>query len=344
MDTWLLPKGATSVDPNKPLGKMQRFAPVEKRCTNKDGHKNRCKWWFLASDPHKECPRCRRATKRARTSEKGKAAKRRYDTTEKGKESAKRAKTSEKGKASQKRAKTSEKGKARKKRENDTRTSQLSKSLLKMVRGVHRNPASFRELGLFEDNADAEAFFESTKTEPWMQDAQWGSRTKTTEPQTVLQIGHKIPKAWYRHDDEAEIRKCWSRANLFAQCAVENHEAADRNLLTREAWMALKAVWPKQCADMSDEAAWQWASRNVDNATRKAARAAAEAEAAAVAASTSGGAGPSDLNAVLEESSSDEEDDDEEEAANAPDAYASEPESEEESSDDDDDDDESDNE
>ena len=219
-----------------------------------------------------------------------------------------------------------------------------------MVRGVHRDPQSFRALGLFEDNADAEAFFESTKTEPWMRDAPWGPRTKTTEPQTVLQIGHQIPKAWYRHDDEAEIRKCWSRANLFAQCAVENHEAADRNLLTREAWMALKAVWPKQCADMSDEAAWQWAAHNVDNATRKATRAAAKAAAAAEAA-TSGGAGPSDLNAALEESSSDNE---EEEAAKAPNAYASEPESEEEpsdddeseegSSDDDDDDDESDNE
>ena len=209
-----------------------------------------------------------------------------------------------------------------------------------MVRGVHRDPQSFRALGLFEDNADAEAFFESTKTEPWMRDAPWGPRTKTTEPQTVLQIGHKIPKAWYRHDDEAEIRKCWSRANLFAQCAVENHEAADRNLLTREAWMALKAAWPKQCADMSDEEAWQWAAHNVDNATRKATRAAAKAAAAAEA-STSGGAGPSDLNAALEESASDNE---EEEAAKAPNAYASEPESEEEPSDDDDDDDESDNE
>ena len=209
-----------------------------------------------------------------------------------------------------------------------------------MVRGVHRDPQSFRALGLFEDNADAEAFFESTKTEPWMRDAPWGPRTKTTEPQTVLQIGHRIPKAWYRHDDEAEIKKCWSRLNLFAQCAVENHDNADRNFLKREAWMALKAVWPKQCADMSDEAAWQWAAHNVDNATRKAARAAAKAAAAA-----RGGherrAGPSDLNAALEESSSDEE---EEEAAKAPNAYASEPESEEGSSDDDDDDDESDNE
>ena len=102
-----------------------------------------------------------------------------------------------------------------------------------MVRGVHREPAvlSPRSASL-RDNADAEAFFESTKTEPWMRDAPWGLRTKTTEPQTVLQIGHKIPKAWYRHDDEAEIRKCWSRANLFAQCAVENHDNADRNLIS----------------------------------------------------------------------------------------------------------------
>jgi len=78
METWLLPKGAASVDPSKPLGKMQRFAPEEKRCTNKDGHKNQCKWRFLASDPHQECPKCRRATKRSNDSEAGKRSKATY--------------------------------------------------------------------------------------------------------------------------------------------------------------------------------------------------------------------------------------------------------------------------
>lgn len=269
MKTWLLPKGEKGVDPAKPLGAMQRFAPPEKRCTNKDGHKKQCKWWFLASDPHSECPKCRRATKRYKTGEAGRASNKRFKTNEKGKAIAKRFFTSEKGRACQKRARTSEKGKASKKRENGTRTSQLARSLCKMIRGVHPDPQSFRALGLFADNADAEAFLESTKTEPWMKDAPWGKRTTTTVPKTVLQIGHRIPKAWYRHNDDAEIKKCWSRANLFAQCAVENHEAADRNQLSQEQWLALKPIWPKQCAGMTDEEAWQWAFRNVDNATRK---------------------------------------------------------------------------
>ena len=183
-------------------------------------------------------------------------------------------------------------GKAYNKRKSAKRMNQLNRSLRLMILGVHPNPQSFRSLGIFDDNADAEAFFESTKTVEWMKTAPWGKCTSTTLPQTVLQIGHRIPKAWYRHDDDdGEIRKCWSRQNLFAQCAVENIKAKDRNMLTREQWLSLKAIWPKQCAQMTDEEAWVWARDNVDNATRKASRKMA--------------AGPSDLNATYETESDD---------------------------------------
>lgn len=294
LDNWFA-KGTPSVDPAKPLGDMQRFAPPEKRCIKKYGRGNRCKWWFLASDPHSECPKCQRVTKRGNaseagkarakrhnsseagkkakklysTSEAGKACKKRYETSEKGKAAHKRANTSDAGKKAQKRYKTSPAGKASAKRAGRLRMNRLSQSLRKMVKGVHKCPKTFRELGIFVDNADAEAFFESTKTEPWMKDAPWGNDEETTEPKAVLQIGHKIPKSWYRHDDELEIKKAWSRRNLFAQCAVENHKAGDRNFLTREEWLALKNIWPKQCTGMTDEEAWIWARDNVDNATRK---------------------------------------------------------------------------
>ena len=204
----------------------------------------------------------------------------------------------------------SDKGKAANKRSNDKKMNRLAMSLCNMVNGTHDRPATFKALGLFEDNADAEAHFESTKTEPWMKDCAFGPRTKTTLPKTVLQIGHKIPKVWYRHDDEEEIKKCWSRQNLFAQCAVENHEAGDRNFLSREQWMALKPIWPKQCADMTDEQAWAWAVNNVDNATRKAERAAAKA---AKTASSSGEAGPSGSHVADSEDEEDSEDSEDEE-------------------------------
>ena len=143
----------------------------------------------------------------------------------------------------------------------------LSRSLIKMLAGTHENPVTLPKLGLFADNADVQAHFASTFA-PWMNFENQGSFRTGMAPNTVWQDGHRIPKVWYRHDDEAEVKKCWSRANLFAQCAVENVTAGDRNMLSRDEWLALKSIWPKQCDGMTDEEAWQWASRNVDNATR----------------------------------------------------------------------------
>lgn len=286
----------------------------------------RCKGFIPASDTQKTCQRCRDLNKRYKSSEKGETTKKRwiksekkraadkrysatekvkvrkrayskqYFATEKGKRTQAKYRATEKFKANMRRYRSSEKGKAH----NAKRMSQLTRSLHQMVRGVHPNPQSFRSLGLFGDNADAEAFFELTKTEDWMKTAPWGACTATTLPQTVLQIGHRIPKAWYRHDDDGEIKKCWSRTNLFAQCAVENTKANHRNILSQAQWLALKAIWPKQCAGMTDEQAWAWCRDNVDNATRRVARAAAKT------AGPSDEAGPSDLRTVEDEEASSE--------------------------------------
>ena len=228
------------------------------------------------------------------SSEKGKESQRKrhkrwYDNG--GKEIRKQYNQSEQGKAATRKWEESASGKASMKRRNSKRMNRLAVSLWKMVTGTHDHPVTFSKLGIFANNADAEAFFKSTKTEEWMKTAPWGKRTSTTLPQTVLQIGHRIPKVWYRHEDLAEVKKAWSRANLFAQCAVENTDANDRNILTREQWLSLKAIWPKQCARMTDEEAWIWARDNVDNATRKANRKAV--------------AGPSNLNATFETESDD---------------------------------------
>ena len=287
---------ASAVDLDAPPGKLDREerAKPTRFCRHKHKTGHRCGKPFLASLGGTRCPFCLARRCRNRNSKAGKDSKQRYQISGKGKKGAavarktvvgranqKRNKISKAGRASQKRSRTNPAGRERKKRQNASRMSALEKSLIKMVRGVHPNPKTFRELGLFADNADAEAFFESTKTEPWMKGAPWGKKEATTLPETVLQIGHKIPKSWYRHDDEAEIKKAWSRTNLFAQCVVENIRAGDRNQLTEEQWMALKEIWPKQCANMTDEEAWIWARDNVDNATRKKKRKRSNPEAAA---------------------------------------------------------------
>lgn len=274
-----------------------------KQCSRLSGKKRRrCNHWFPASDERKMCETCRARRCREAKTEKGRASNRKsaakYKRTEKGKQTTsrsnksqahkdakKRYNTSEMGRSKsrehdRRRSKTekrkisfknfsiSEKGRACQKRERSKPVSRVAASLRGMVAGTNIGPVTFRELGVFECNADAQAHFESTFA-PWMNWSNIGKRLDETLPNTVWQIGHRIPKAWYRHEDIAEQKKCWSRLNLFAQCAVENHKAGARNILTREQWLVLKPIWPKQCAFMTNEEAWAWARDNVDNRIRR---------------------------------------------------------------------------
>jgi len=261
------------------------------------------------SDKRKMCEMCRKTSIRGTKTEKGKAnqkayrkkyalteggkaamkrynasqahkdARKRYDCSEKGRAASRRIEKArektEKRKASHARFRTSAKGRMCQKRNRDRPMVRLSDSLRGMVAGTNVAPITFKELGIFESNADAQAHFESTFA-PWMNWQNHSRCTKETLPNTLWHIGHRIPKAWYRHEDVEEQKKCWSRLNLFAQCAVENIQAGFRNMLTREQWLALKPIWPKQCAFMTHEEAWAWARDNVDNRVRRAERKAHE--------------------------------------------------------------------
>ena len=276
-------------------------APTMKKCSRK-----KCKHMFSITDERKTCPMCRERVARHSKTSKGKATRKRIESSEKGKESRqkrhkrwydkggkeirKKYDQSEEGKAAIKKWQKSDAGKASFKRRNSKPMNRMAMSLWSMVTGTHENPVTFGKLGIFVNNAEAQAHFESTFA-PWMAWENLGKRLKSTLPNTKWQLGHRIPKVWYRHRDVNEVKKAWSRVNLCAQCAVENNAARDRNILTREQWLSLKAIWPKQCAQKTDEEAWVWARDNVDNATRKAKRKAA--------------AGPSNLNATFETESDD---------------------------------------
>lgn len=56
-------------------------------------------------------------------------------------------------------------------------------------------------------------------------------------------IGHRIAKACYDHKDEENVRRCWSRANLFAQWQKENFEKKC-DLPPSPELAQLHAVWP----------------------------------------------------------------------------------------------------
>ena len=220
-----------------------------KQCSKRKGMQNQCKAWFSINDKRKTCQGCRDVSLRYAANPKGKANRKRYQV--------------------------SDKGRACNRRQNERIVNRIAHSLRTMVSGNNNNPQTFIQLGIFKDNDDAQKHFE-LQFAPWMNWINHGKRLVSTLPNTRWNIGHRIPKTWYRHDDLGEILKCWSRGNLFPQCAVENTDAKDRNIFSREEWVALKPIWPKQCAGMADEQAWQWAFHNVDNATRKAARAEAK--------------------------------------------------------------------
>lgn len=249
---------------------------------------------YMASDKGKA--KSNVSNQRYRDSEKGKAATKCKNAKELTKELKRAYEKRDEGKAKTKRYRTSDKGKAMKKRQAQSPMGKLSRSLRKMVLSKHPDPVTFPKLGLFVDSDDSRTHIESTFA-PWMSWTNSGNRLRDTLPNTVWQIGHRIPVAWYRHEDLDEIKKCWSRDNLFGQCAVENIDAKDRNILSRGQWLALKRIWPKQCNGMTDDSAWVWARDNVDNTTRRHKR---------VASSN----GPSDLNATVDAGSDSDSDSD----------------------------------
>jgi hypothetical protein len=277
METWLLPKGAASVDPSKPLGKMQRFAPEEKRCTNKDGHKNRCKWWFLASDPHQECPKCRRATKRSNDSEAGKRSKATYRDANREEVNEKNAERKEERRAdpekrahdqqvsaeyrrsaagleSNARYRAKHCAELRRKGREAAATPMglLSASLRKMVKGEHWDPVSFAALGSFQTNEEAMMHFEA-RFEPWMSWENRGRHVKGNAYNEAWNIGHALPRKIFDQSDEADLRRCWHPDNLFPQCARQNTELRDALIYTDDELLEMRHLWPAGANDDLEE-------------------------------------------------------------------------------------------
>ena len=56
-------------------------------------------------------------------------------------------------------------------------------------------------------------------------------------------IGHRIPLSKYDASNESDFKRCWSKANLFAQCSKENNENRDK-LPDDEILNTLVDVWP----------------------------------------------------------------------------------------------------
>lgn len=167
------------------------------------------------------CERCRATRTRYEAGEAGQAAVKRKKTSDKGKASAKRYNASDKGRAANKRYDTGEKGLAHRRKVCESMRHKLSLKIGKMCRDGNIESISALQATGCASAKELRAHFEST-FEPWMT---WSNRGvhKAGGNSGAWQTGHRLACAFYDDSNPADIKRCWNKANLFAQDADENH-------------------------------------------------------------------------------------------------------------------------
>lgn len=208
-----------------------------------------CKRLFSVDDPRKTCPKCREIVNACNAKPERKAAKALYRKSEKGRTATQRANHGPNAKANRRRYRLTDKGKATVKRQNAKLSSRLSQALSRMVAGKHQNPVSLPSLGVFVDNSDAQAHFVST-FEPWMTMENQGEYRSGDDYNVKWNIGHRLPRSIFDSANIEDVRRCWSRENLFAQCARANVENWKLLTHTDAELLALQALWPTAAKDL----------------------------------------------------------------------------------------------
>lgn len=172
-----------------------------------------------------------------------------WTNSESGKASARKRARGEKFKVSGRRYRLSKKGKASDKRQRSKLSSKLGNALCRMARGVNQNPVSLPSLGVFADNLDVQEHLVST-FEPWMTLENQGTRRRGDDYNTKWHIGHRIPRAIFDNANIEDMRRCWSRENIYAQCARTNVENGKKLVLTNAELLRLRSVWPTAAKDL----------------------------------------------------------------------------------------------
>ena len=167
------------------------------------------------------CERCRATAVRNFHSDAGKDIDKRRKSNSVGKATKKRYHESKAGRAERRRSKTSEAGKARQHRGDTTPSNRIRKKIYKMCRDGGIDSVSAMEATGCASTAELRAHFEAT-FQPWMTWDNHGAH-KVGGNSDAWQIGHRLAKAFYDDGNPADIKRCWNKANLFAQDSDENH-------------------------------------------------------------------------------------------------------------------------
>jgi len=226
---------------------MADAAAVElKRCTSKSRNW-RCAEMIPVSDKRKTCARCRgNATRFFRTPHRKQALK---EYHEKNKEHraeylAEYYRAHREALAAYKSDwNKTPKGRALQKRANARMIRHLANSLRAMLKDKHPRPVSLIDLGCFTGSDDVRTHFEAT-FEAWMSFANHGRPMPGNPPKTKWQIGHRIPQRLFDSSNLDDVKKCWHRNNLFAQCASVNLKSQDALILSDAELVQLRPLWP----------------------------------------------------------------------------------------------------
>ena len=156
----------------------------------------------------------------------------------------KRYKDSSKGQETERIYRNREDVKKRKRLSRKTFIGRMGDKLRKLVSGDSTKSDTITRWTEFESEKDVCDFF-LKMLQPWMSWENHGPHIRNNPYNHVWNIGHRIPKCMYDHTDANEVRKAWSKMNLFPQCARENLETRDR-MPSIETLIPLREIWPKQ--------------------------------------------------------------------------------------------------
>lgn len=134
------------------------------------------------------------------------------------------------------------KGRANQQRENGKVSKRLQSRVCRQIRNHDIESGTFSASTEFSNNQIMREHLEST-FEPWMNWDNYGRQKSRCPYNTTWQHGHRIPCAAYDFSDPENVRRCYSKANVFAQCARANQEAGTK-LPDNETLASLECVWP----------------------------------------------------------------------------------------------------
>ena len=174
--------------------------------------------------------------------EQHRASANRFRTSDKGREVGAKCRKTEGYKRAHAEHMKTDKAKATQKRISGEVHHQIAIRVSAIVSGRRVISETLKGSEIFLTRKEAQDHFEST-FEPWMNWKNKGRLKSDTKPNTVWQIGHRIPIAAYDSNIAEDITRCWNKKNLFAQCARENNQL--RAKLPNEAvLLSLQSIWP----------------------------------------------------------------------------------------------------